>query len=178
MMYSAERMKFIIEYISAYKQKIEMANKNGLLDSAKMFELFAEEICKLYYGINFHNLNDSTCTFPYFDLISEDERILVQVSTVIDVHKKIKSTLENIRDDKKNRFKKINSVYFFVLHNDSIKNIKDYTSENKIGNISFVKENNLITTQDIINKAQNDLIFQEQLYNIIKTEFERNYKLH
>lgn len=172
MMYSAERMKFIIEYISAYKQKIEMANRNGLLDSAKMFELFAEEICKLYYGINFHNLNDSTCTFPYFDLISEDERILVQVSTVIDVHKKIKSTLENIRDDKKNRFKKINSVYFFVLHNDSIKNIKDYTGENQIGNISFVKENNLITTQDIINKAQNDLIFQEQLYNIIKTEFE------
>ena len=75
MMYSAERMKFIIEYISAYKQKIEMANKNGLLDSAKMFELFAEEICKLYYGMNFKNLNDSTCTFPYFDLISEDEKI-------------------------------------------------------------------------------------------------------
>ena len=46
MIYSAERMKFIIEYISAYKQKIEMANKNGLLDSAKMFELFAKEICK------------------------------------------------------------------------------------------------------------------------------------
>lgn len=172
MMYSAERMKFIIEYISAYKQKIEMANKNGLLDSAKMFELFAEEICKLYYGMNFQNLNDGICTFPYFDLISEDEKILVQVSTVIDVHQKIRSTLEKVRDDKDNRFKKINSVYFFVLHNDSIKNIKDYTGENKIGNISFKKEDNLITTQDIINKAQKDLIFQEQLYNIIKTEFE------
>lgn len=172
MKYSADRMEFIIDYMSAYKQKIEMANKMGLLDSAKMFELFAEEICKLYYGVNFHNLNESTCNFPYFDLISDDERILVQVSTVSDVHQKIKKTLENIRDDKKNRFAKINSVYFFVLQNDSIKNIKDYTGANQIGNISFIKENNLITTQDIINKAQNDLIFQEKLYSLIKIEFE------
>ena len=172
MMYSADRMEFIIDYMSAYKQKIEMANKMGLLDSAKMFELFAEEICKLYYGVNFHNLNESTCNFPYFDLISDDEKILVQVSTVSDVHQKIKKTLENIRDDKKNRFAKINSVYFFVLQNDSIKNIKDYTGANQIGNISFIKENNLITTQDIINKAQNDLIFQEKLYSLIKIEFE------
>lgn len=172
MMYSAERMKFIIEYISAYKQKIEMSNKNGLLDSAKMFELFAEEICKLYYGMDFHNLNDSTCNFPYFDLISEDKTILVQVSTVIDVHQKIKSTLENIKDDKKNRFKNIKTVYFFVLHNDSVKNIKDYDGENQIGNISFTRKKNLITTEDIINKAQTDLTFQEQLYFLIKNEFE------
>lgn len=172
MMYSADRIKFIIDYISAYQQKIEMANKNGLFDSAKMFELFAEEICKLYYGIDFHNLNNDTCNFPYFDLISENEEILVQVSTVIDVHQKIKNTLENIRDDKKNRFTKINSVYFFVLHNDSIKNVNDYTGKKQIGNISFTKEDNLITTQDIIQKAQNDLIFQEKLYNLLKTEFE------
>lgn len=172
MMYSADRMKFIIDYISAYQQKIEMANKNGLLDSAKMFELFAKEICKLYYGIDFHNLNNDTCNFPYFDLISENEEILVQVSTVIDVHQKIKNTLENIRDDKKNRFTKINSAYFFVLHNDSIKNVNDYTGENQIGNIPFTKEDNLITTQDIIQRAQDDLIFQEQLYNLLRTEFE------
>lgn len=172
MMYSADRMKFIIDYISAYKQKIEMANKNGLFDSAKMFELFAEEICKLYYGIDFHNLNNDTCNFPYFDLISENEEILVQVSTVTNVHQKIKNTLENIRDDEKHRFTKLTNIYFFVLHNDSIKNVNDYIGENQIGNIPFKKEDNLITTQDIIQKAQNDLIFQEQLYNLLKTEFE------
>lgn len=173
MLYSSNRMQFIIDYITSYEQKIKIANKKGLFDSAKMFELFAEEVCKLYYGMDFHNLNN-ICNFPYFDLISEDEKILVQVSTVIDVHQKIKSTLENIRDDKSNRFTKIDSVYFFVLHNDSIKNIKDYTGENQIGNISFIKEKNLITTEDIINRAQMDLDFQEHLYNIIKNEVE-NY---
>ena len=46
MLYSDDRMKYIIEYLSAYKQKIELANKNGLLDNAKRFELFAEQVCK------------------------------------------------------------------------------------------------------------------------------------
>ena len=173
MLYSDDRMKYIIEYLSAYKQKIELANKNGLLDNAKMFELFAEQVCKLYYNMEFHNLNN-ICNFPYFDLISEDKSIYVQVSTTSDVHQKIKKTLENIRDDKTKRFEKINSAYFFVLHNDSIKNVKDYTGQNQIGNISFIKEKNLITTEDIINKAQTDLNFQEQLYDLMKNDVE-NY---
>ena len=58
MLYSDDRMKYIIEYLSAYKQKIELANKNGLLDNAKMFELFAEQVCKLYYNMDFYNLNN------------------------------------------------------------------------------------------------------------------------
>lgn len=172
MMNSSDRMRFIIEYISAYKQKIEMSNKNGLFDSAKMFELFAKEICKLYYGIDFHNLNDSICNFPYFDLVSENGKIYVQVSTVIDVQKKIKETLEKIRDNKENRFSKINSAYFVVLSNDSIKKVKDYVGENQIGNITFTRKENLITTNDIIKKAQSDLSFQEELYTMLKKEVE------
>ena len=173
MLYSDDRMKYIIEYLSAYKQKIELANKNGLLDNAKMFELFAEQVCKLYYNMDFYNLNN-ICNFPYFDLISEDKSIYVQVSTISDVHQKIKKTLENIRDDKTNRFEKINSAYFFVLHNDRIKNVKDYTGQNQIGNISFIKEKNLITTEDIIKRANSDLNFQEQLYDLMKNDVE-NY---
>lgn len=173
MLYSDDRMKYIIEYLSAYKQKIELANKNGLLDNAKMFELFVEQICKLYYNMEFHNLNN-ICNFPYFDLISEDKSIYVQVSTTSDVRQKIKKTLENIRDDKTKRFEKINNAYFFVLHNDSIKNVKDYTGQNQIGNIPFIKEKNLITTEDIINRAQTDLNFQEQLYDLMKNDVE-NY---
>lgn len=39
MLNSNERMGFIIEYMSSYDEKIKMANKNGLFDAAKMFEL-------------------------------------------------------------------------------------------------------------------------------------------
>ena len=40
-MNSANRMKYIAEYLSAYEEKIKMCNDNSLFDEAKMFELFA-----------------------------------------------------------------------------------------------------------------------------------------
>lgn len=169
---SKERMDFIIEYISAYKEKIEMANKQGLFDSAKMFELFAIEICKLFYGQKFKNLNDGRVNYPYFDLISEDKQLFIQVSTIAYVPTKIKSTLENIRDSKDEKYSQISKVVFFVLYNDSIDKVKEYTGSSQIGNISFTKKDNLITTNDIIEKAKNSIDFQEKLYAILKQEFE------
>ena len=50
MLNSNERMGFIIEYMSSYDEKIKMANKNGLFDAAKMFELFAIEVCLSCFG--------------------------------------------------------------------------------------------------------------------------------
>ena len=47
---SSDRMSFIIEYISAYEEKIKLANNNGLFDNAKLFEVFAIEICKLWFN--------------------------------------------------------------------------------------------------------------------------------
>ena len=49
-----------------------MANKNGLFDAAKMFELFAVEVCNVWFGQKFSNLNVETATYPYVDLISEN----------------------------------------------------------------------------------------------------------
>ena len=174
MMYSKERMDFIIDYMSAYEQKIKLANKNGLFDNAKMFELFAQNICGLYFNQKFYNLNDERCNFPYFDLISEDKKIYIQVSTTLDVKNKIKSTLENVRDNKDNKYSEITEVYFFVLHNDKITKIKNYTGKKQIGNIPFDKSKNLITTLDIVTRSKNDIKFQEDIFILLKQEFE-NY---
>ena len=172
MLNSSERMNFIIEYMSAYKEKIKMANKNGLFDAAKLFELFAIKVCELWFGQNFFNLNVETANYPYVDLISENSELLVQVSTVQNVPEKIKATLEKIRDSKNKRYSELNKVVFFVLSNDSVGKVKEYSGENQIGNISFTIKDNLITTDDVINKAQNDLEFQKNLYNVLKEEFE------
>lgn len=171
-MYSKDRMEFIIEYISSYEQKIRVANKNGLFDSAKMFELFAQEICGIYFNQKFHNLNNSRCNFPYFDLISDDGKKYIQVSTTVDISTKIKKTLENIKNSKEEKYSKISDAYFFVLHNDTVKRVRNYIGKNQIGNIPFDKSKNLVTTQDIVTKAQNDLNFQENIYTILKKEFE------
>ena len=96
MLNSNERMDYICGYLSAYENKIKMANKQGLFDAAKMFELFAASVCSLWFGQTFENLNTETANYPYVDLVSEDRTLFVQVSTAQDAVNKIKSTLEKI----------------------------------------------------------------------------------
>lgn len=172
MLHSNERMDVITEYMTSYEEKIKMANKNGLFDAAKMFELFAVEVCNVWFGQKFSNLNAETATYPYVDLISENRELLVQVSTVQDIPTKIKSTLEKIRDSRDKNYSTLKNIVFFVLSNNSIDKIKDYSGNNQIGNVSFTVKNNLITTNDIITRAQNDLNFQKKLYKVLKDEYE------
>ena len=135
---SAERIKFISEYIFAYENRIIELNKLGLFNDAKMFELFASEVGQLYFGLSkpFINLNIRTSTYPCVDLFSEERNIYCQVSTCHDVPAKINNTLNKINNSTKENIKKIKEVYFIVLSNESNDKVKDLT----IGNISFVAE--------------------------------------
>ena len=96
MLNSADRMSFIIEYISAYEEKIKLANNNCLFDNAKLFEVFAIEICNIWFNQKFSNLNDVKPNFSYVDLISADKKLYVQVTTNQNVPQKIKNTLKKI----------------------------------------------------------------------------------
>ncbi len=49
------RVSYITEYITSYEAKIKALNKDGLFDSARLFELFAIEICKLWFKQDFYN---------------------------------------------------------------------------------------------------------------------------
>lgn len=170
MMNSAERMDYIIEYISAYESKIKLANKNGLFDTATLFELFTINVCGLWFGQKFYNLNEKRSNYPYVDLISEDNTIYVQVSTNQDVSSKIKSTLENINKSNDKRFGSLREVFFFVLNNNSVGRVKDYTGKDRIGNIDFEKSKHLITTQDVVVRAKNNLDFQTALYELLERD--------
>lgn len=170
MLYSNERMDYITSYLSAYENKILMANKQGLFDAAKLFELFAENVCKLWFVQQFSNLNIGTSTFPIVDLISEDQTLYVQVSTAQDAKKKVKDTLVNLKESDDKRISNVRKIVFFFLHNQSIDRIPDYVGDNMIGQVPFVRKEHLITTQDILEKAQNDLDFQIQLYDLIKKD--------
>ena len=170
MLNSNERMDYINRYLSAYENKIKMANQQGLFDAAKMFELFAANVCALWFGQPFKNLNTEVANYPYVDLISEDQELFVQVSTVQDISGKIKSTLENIRDTKDSRFSRVKNIVFFMLHNQSVDRVSDFTGDAQIGNIPFMRKDNLISTQDILSRAQTDFEFQSRLYGLLKTD--------
>ena len=169
---SDTRIQFIADYISAYEEKIKLFNNNGLFDSAKLFELFAAEVGNLYFGQKFINLNIDEPNYPCVDLISADKQTYIQVSTVKDVPTKIKTTLENIRDSGRVEINTLTNVNFIMLDNDSVNKVKDYVGKNQIGNVPFIKADNLITTTDIIQKATTDLNFQIALYELLKKESE------
>lgn len=170
MLNSDQRMDYIIRYISAYENKIKLANKQGLFDAAKKFELFAANVCALWFDRPFENLNSEVSNYPYVDLISKDQKLLVQVSTAQNVSRKIKRTLEKIRDSKDSRVSYVETIIFFLLHNQDIDHVPDFAGDTQIGSISFTRADNLISTQDILKKAQYDLEFQTRLYDLLKAD--------
>lgn len=170
-MYSSEiRINYISDYISAYESKIKLLNSEGLFDAAKLFELFAIEVGSLYFGQQLKNLNIEKSNYPAVDLISEDKTFYVQVSTVKDIPSKIKYTLEKIKNSNDPNLKGINSIKFFVLNNESVSRVEDLIGDKQVGNISFSKKDDLITSADILNRAKNDLEFQCKLYELLQKE--------
>lgn len=170
-MYNSEnRINYISDYISAYESKIKLLNSEGLFDAAKLFELFAIEVGSLYFGQRLKNLNIEKFNYPTVDLISEDKTFYVQVSTNKDIPSKIKYTLEKIKESDDPNLKCIKCVKFFVLNNESVSRVKDLLGKKQIGEIPFSKNNDLITSSDILNKAKNDLEFQCKLYELLQKE--------
>lgn len=164
---SAERVQYITEYVVSYKAKIEALNKKGLFDTATLYELFSQKVCEIWFGHKFLNLNDSKANYPYVDLISEDGKMYVQVSTGQDIPTKVKSTLEKIRDSKSDELKSIEQLFFFVLANSSESKVMDFSGKERIGRINFIKSKNLITTENIVQKAKTDIEFQKKLYDFL-----------
>lgn len=169
-MNSTERMGYIVDYLTHYKQKIEALNKLGLFDTAVLYELFSTEICGIWFGQKFENLNSKRANYPYIDLISSNREIYVQVTTNQDIPDKIKNTLNKIKNSKSNALSAITELYFFVLDNESLPNVHDFSGDKKIGNIEFIAEKHLITHEKIINKAKLDIDFQIKLYQLFEKE--------
>lgn len=170
MMNSSERMNFITEYLTGYENKIKALNSRGLYDAAKMFELFALEVCKLWFGVSFKNLNETKPNFPFVDLVSEDGTIYCQVSTCENVPQKIKETLTKLANSNDDNVKRINSLYFVVLNNDSVNKVKDYAGKSRIGKIDFYADKHFITVAKILANAEMNLNFQKSFYDLLKKD--------
>lgn len=162
----SERFDFIADYLANYQSKIQMLNSCGLFDAALHFELFAQEVCKLWFGKPFSNLNIDTNAYPCIDLISEDRSIFVQVSTAKSVVDKITKTLKRIQNSKDPDLASITEVKFFMLDNSETSKVNDLN----IGTLVFTRQSDLITIQKILSKAKTDLNFQIALYDLLQRD--------
>ncbi len=167
---SVQRLEYITDYLTGYEFKIKQFNKSGLLDSAKMYELFALELCQIIFAKTFVNLNKEVSNYPYVDLVSSDNDLFVQVTTCQDINTKIKKTLDNLKTtDKCHGIKRI---VFFVLGEESKEKIKNQTIVIRNETIEFNVESDIISISTIISKAQSDLDFQKNLFELLKKEDE------
>lgn len=169
---SAERIAYITRYISAYEEEIKLANHFGMFDSAHLFELFAKELCELWFHKTFKNLNAIKLNYPCVDLISEDGTTYVQVSTQKDMCTKIKETLKKLSESKDSRIANISCPIFFVLSNESEPSVEAISENNPIGNYYFSASKSFISTEKIVNEAICDLDFQNNLYELLKRDEE------
>lgn len=166
----ADKIDKIVRVLESYKTTIETKNKCGLFDSATLYELFAVRICAMWFGQEFYNLNSGKANAAYVDLVSKDNSIYIQVSTTQDIPRKIKNTLSKIADNKIQSSLEITRLYFFVLDNESLKRVKDYSGEQRFGKIEFNKDENLITLERIIERAKQDYLFLDKLFAIVDDE--------
>lgn len=74
---------------------LKVNSKLNLLDQHLWSENFLSELLSLVYNHSFRNLNENSSNFPGGDLVDNDSRIVVQVSTNTS-KKKIDSTVEKI----------------------------------------------------------------------------------
>lgn len=167
MLHTEMKMDCICRYIAEYTTYIRSMKANSLFDPARLFEMFAQKVCRIQFGQEFFNLNQRQRNYPYVDLVSKDKQIFVQVSTVEDVPNKIRTTLKDLSNAPKEKQLEIKELVFFVLDNDSIKKVHDYKGEDRLGLVDFEKSKNLISTKTIIEKAGYDLQFQEALYHLV-----------
>ena len=170
MLYSRDKFKFVSNYIKSYENTIKILNKNGDFSEAKMFENFANKICEFMFNEKFIDLNTYKPNYPYVDLLAENSNLYVQVSTQNDVPAKVENTLKKISKSKKKEFKRIRRLVFFVLNNDSIKDVKSFMGKNKIGNISFNNKRDVISTATIIEKCK-DSVFLDKVYGFVYSDF-------
>ena len=75
MLNSNERLDKIKQYLAQYVTQINLGNDAGLFDGAKMLELFAQEVCGIWFCQKFNNLNLIQRAYPYVDLVSYDRKI-------------------------------------------------------------------------------------------------------
>lgn len=159
------QVNYITEYLTCYKQKVEILNKIGLFDEAKHFELFAIEIARLWFEKDFHNSNEKRHNEPFVDLYSLDKDIYVQVSTASDSVTKINNTVKKI--DASEQKDTIKNLYFILLHEFDLTDLK-LEKEYEF----FDKENNVITLQSILAKVKSDVDFCNALYSLLNKCFD------
>ena len=111
---SLSSLNKIRSYLAAIETNVKLSNIDGYYDINRKLEDIIARLLNLIYGYKFVNANRIESNFPAVDLIDDDNRIAVQV-TSDNSYTKINKTFDVFFNSKKKIFDKYDTVKFFML---------------------------------------------------------------
>ena len=141
----------IISFLGAIESNVKLDNIAGYYNINILLEDVVAKLLNIIFDYELINANRIEKNYPAIDLIDEDKRIAVQV-TSDNGYDKINDTFIKFKSSKKDLPKKVDNVKFFMLKGK----MPNYSSR-KIKNTSkrFNIKNDIMDFSDIVNELEN-----------------------
>lgn len=137
-------IKQINRSLAILRVQIEQLNKINLTDYNIIAENFYRDLL-VFYGFELKNLNEKEQNADSIDLIDEENKIAIQVTSRNDA-KKIKDTIEGFNKPEYDEYKQL---IMLLIGKPKLKYTSDFSQK---GLFSFDKKEDIIDINDIINK--------------------------
>lgn len=156
-------LKEILRGLSYLKSKVELNNSVNYYDINITSESFYCDFLNLIYGYNLKNVNLITKNYKAIDLIDEEKRIAIQV-TSDSTSTKIKETIRKFEEA--GQYKKVEQLKILILTSK-----RKYKNDFVTNYFTFDSKNDIIDIEDISNMLQSkDASFLENVYNFLTRE--------
>ena len=141
-----EEIKVIINELVKLKSIIETENKLNLTDKNIFLEDIVSQVINIMYEYYLKNTNFNICNYPCIDLIDENKKVAVQVTTNV-AHAKIQNTLDKFFA--KEYDKNIDQIKFVVFQNTTYRG----TFKTK-RNFKFCYDDDIITFDKLLSEIK------------------------
>lgn len=156
-------LKNIIENLTILKTKVELLNAVSYYDINITSEYFYCNFLNLIYDYNLKNANAITKNIKAIDLIDEEGKMAIQVTSE-NTSTKIKKTIQKFEEAK--QYQKYNKLKILILTTK-----KSYTAKFSSKHFTFDTKNDIIDTTDICNFLKDkEVDFLEKVSNYLEKE--------
>ncbi len=162
-----EEIKVIINELVKLKSIIEVENKLNLTDKNIFLEDIVSQVINIMYEYSLKNANLNICNYPCIDLIDENKKVAVQVTTNV-AHAKIQNTLDKFFA--KEYDKNIDQIKFVIFQNTTYRGT--FKTER---NFKFCYNDDIITFDKLLSEIKSlDEFKLKKLYDYINTALVKN----
>ena len=163
------KFEYIKKKLIDLRSKIEIDNEIGHFDINKIVEDVYLPLLNDVYGWSLKNANLLKENFPAIDLIDDENKVLIQVTSQTDTSK-VRGTIDKFKNLKEYSFGyKLKMFYIKDIPNFKKKSLDEFEKDG-------LEKKDLLGIKDILLVVQSDLDICEKVYKTLKKIFIDNDK--